>query len=440
MHRVIFTLAFALVALRASPAALAEDVRAAAPTTIDVPPAWSDLESPWLLVRRAAERRFQRLAPAEGNALAARWIHSERRSLRRAAVLWLKSRLDADPTDDVAAAQIVSALNVEPDDSVRRAMEIVAARSADASRAVQSAAHAGTLAPDSCERVLLARTVVLFEKVMLDGGMPGFFDGQFRELFELDPAQVDRCTTLASDPRLNFVLRSLAVMSLNEARPPDLLGRLAPMLKSADSEFEILDQLNNPLFRPPRFDDDLERLVLCARISQYVRFSLAKAGISAPIDEKIALLEREVEMAMSTVRALERRRSALVPPAQDGDPQSPAADDGDDFSAEELKRARERAMNSYFDLGYHHQQLDRYDEAERAYRMITDQPGPGLSKSGAWYNLACIRSIQGRRDEALDALKQAVENGFGDAVWARRDGDLKPLHDDPRFYAILDRR
>ena len=49
------------------------------------------------------------------------------------------------------------------------------------------------------------------------------------------------------------------------------------------------------------------------------------------------------------------------------------------------------------------------------------------------YNAACLYCGLKRKPEALDTLRKAWEAGFRDSVWARRDPDLSPLHDDPEF-------
>jgi tetratricopeptide (TPR) repeat protein len=49
------------------------------------------------------------------------------------------------------------------------------------------------------------------------------------------------------------------------------------------------------------------------------------------------------------------------------------------------------------------------------------------------YNAACLYCNLARKPEALDALRKAWEAGFRDAVWARHDPDLTPLHGDPEF-------
>jgi non-specific serine/threonine protein kinase len=49
------------------------------------------------------------------------------------------------------------------------------------------------------------------------------------------------------------------------------------------------------------------------------------------------------------------------------------------------------------------------------------------------YNAACVYAQLGRKAEALEALRRAVEAGFKDRGWIRRDPDLAALHGDPEF-------
>lgn len=70
--------------------------------------------------------------------------------------------------------------------------------------------------------------------------------------------------------------------------------------------------------------------------------------------------------------------------------------------------------------------------AEQALRQDQDEPV-------VLYNVACFFVIQGDSDRALELLEKAVDMGFGDRAWMENDSDLEPLHDDPRFKALLDR-
>jgi tetratricopeptide (TPR) repeat protein len=82
----------------------------------------------------------------------------------------------------------------------------------------------------------------------------------------------------------------------------------------------------------------------------------------------------------------------------------------------------------------------RYDEAKKLYLEAleaarkTNEAG-GLAE--AWYNFACAAAIAGRRDEALGYLRHSIEHGFSDLDAAASDPDLKSLHGDPRFDALL---
>jgi tetratricopeptide (TPR) repeat protein len=57
----------------------------------------------------------------------------------------------------------------------------------------------------------------------------------------------------------------------------------------------------------------------------------------------------------------------------------------------------------------------------------------GYRESVTLYNLACAEARQGHRDRAFALLTQAVEAGFDDSWQLRRDSDLDPLREDPRF-------
>ncbi len=56
-----------------------------------------------------------------------------------------------------------------------------------------------------------------------------------------------------------------------------------------------------------------------------------------------------------------------------------------------------------------------------------------LATAETHYNLACVRAILGRADEALASLAAAVELGFANHQHLRADPDLESLRDLPRF-------
>jgi len=54
------------------------------------------------------------------------------------------------------------------------------------------------------------------------------------------------------------------------------------------------------------------------------------------------------------------------------------------------------------------------------------------------YNLACSHSLLGQIDEALAALRRAIELGYRDFNHLQRDPDLENLRRDPKYLALLE--
>ena len=53
------------------------------------------------------------------------------------------------------------------------------------------------------------------------------------------------------------------------------------------------------------------------------------------------------------------------------------------------------------------------------------------------YNLACIESIAGNNDLAIQYLAKSAEENKLDRNWAWEDPDLEWIRDDPRFIKIV---
>ena len=57
--------------------------------------------------------------------------------------------------------------------------------------------------------------------------------------------------------------------------------------------------------------------------------------------------------------------------------------------------------------------------------------------SGNLYNLACVYSRLGMKEDALKTFEKAVNEGYDDYVHAREDYDLKLIHDTPLFQELI---
>jgi adenylate cyclase len=68
--------------------------------------------------------------------------------------------------------------------------------------------------------------------------------------------------------------------------------------------------------------------------------------------------------------------------------------------------------------------------ARQALAMDPDEPM-------VLYNVACIQSLAGRVEDAIDSLERAVRNGLTQKGWLEHDSNLDPLHQNPRYHALI---
>jgi len=55
----------------------------------------------------------------------------------------------------------------------------------------------------------------------------------------------------------------------------------------------------------------------------------------------------------------------------------------------------------------------------------------------ALYNLACVYSLAGETDDAIDCLAACIDNGFSYRDWAEHDSNLDAIRNDPRFAELM---
>ena len=79
-------------------------------------------------------------------------------------------------------------------------------------------------------------------------------------------------------------------------------------------------------------------------------------------------------------------------------------------------------------------QAGRIDEG-----LLLDQKIVKLdpTNSTGHYNLACSLALKHRQFEAIESLREALEKGYDDFDWLMKDPDLKNLHDNPAFSALI---
>lgn len=87
-------------------------------------------------------------------------------------------------------------------------------------------------------------------------------------------------------------------------------------------------------------------------------------------------------------------------------------------------------------LGYCLHAAKRLDEALAIHLKAAEFPDVAPM---AIYNVACVHSLKGDQDKAIEWLQKAVASGFNDTATLAGDSDFDALRADPRFLAIADR-
>lgn len=247
---------------------------------------------------------------------------------------------------------------------------------------------------------------LLLAGLLRDGGVPGFYDGQFASL----AGHVDELARLANDPDLNHVLRVMAVMALQEVADGETVrAALDPLVLSARAEVDA----DQRAWESAGWTSDPGEIAdfKAADLSQHARFALAKDGQPRRVLEKIKELEDRIHRWLP--RILDPRL------------------DIDRFPNDAWRR------QVVFDIGYHYQQFDDFEHAAEWFRKLTDNLPGQRETRWAHYNMACIAALQGRPDEAMRELQAAVDVGFSDTAWLEEDGDLASLRGREDFRRLI---
>jgi tetratricopeptide (TPR) repeat protein len=81
-----------------------------------------------------------------------------------------------------------------------------------------------------------------------------------------------------------------------------------------------------------------------------------------------------------------------------------------------------------------------YADSEKMFRDVIETAGKTsqpATVAEAWYYFACAEAARGRPDEAFADLNHAIENGLISPGELSADPELKSLHNDPRFDALV---
>jgi mannose-6-phosphate isomerase-like protein (cupin superfamily) len=80
-----------------------------------------------------------------------------------------------------------------------------------------------------------------------------------------------------------------------------------------------------------------------------------------------------------------------------------------------------------------YQEGDIAGAAAKVREVLEEHPGMPL----ALFNLACMESLLGEKDAALEHLGEAIDAEHGFVDLARNDEDFDPIRNDPRFQQLI---
>jgi serine/threonine protein kinase/Flp pilus assembly protein TadD len=81
--------------------------------------------------------------------------------------------------------------------------------------------------------------------------------------------------------------------------------------------------------------------------------------------------------------------------------------------------------------------LARMGHHEKSFNWATRALAADPEETSILYNVACVYSLLGRSEEALNCLEKAMTHGTFFKNWAAKDSDLDSLRSHPRFLAML---
>jgi putative intracellular protease/amidase len=205
--------------------------------------------------------------------------------------------------------------------------------------------------------------------------------------------------------------------------------------------------------------EGLKREAPKARVQEGRRFIdngriVTTAGVSAGIDGALHVVARLLGRAVAdrTARYMEYRWTpesylaenyALLNPSLDAQgramQQASLLAEAKDFEAAAeawraiLAKDPANAVAWYL-LGFSLHSMGKLDEAVAAATKAADSPE---MRARALYSVACARALQGKKTEALEALRKAVDAGFKESWSLKNDPDLASIRSEPGFTAIL---
>ncbi len=264
----------------------------------------------------------------------------------------------------------------------------------------------------------------------------GFYAGQFKEVLALGPGVPRVLLRLFTTPHAVYVFEhdfadSPGEDAVDRERRTLILQRLAGDALGEARDRSVVPDLLTFLGNLEKANPDL------ADAGDVQEDACATAAVALLKLGEPVYFERQVRTLRQAARVTVGEAGALTV--------APAAD----------RTGRFRQMDLLQRLASLHLRDDNVGMAERAYGQAIDLGGAELQRlrktpeaygdwarlfgllQGAHYNLACVHAQRVKTAEALRNLRQAVDYGYLDLEWIKRDRDLDPVRDDPAYNELI---
>ncbi len=222
-------------------------------------------------------------------------------------------------------------------------------------------------------------------------------------LFDLDQVEAARdefAGVVAQDPKLQCVWSSLM---------PGALMNLALSQEKLGQREEAIQTLL------PALDDAVAILINLA----FLHFRAKHHELSLPYIHAAYLLRPNngdvLHQYGATLNVLKRGREAVK-------------------ILEKATELKPTCDSAWYDLGLAYARVNHLKQARRCFlKSLNIDP----RRAWSYYDLACLDAREGKRNAAFKHLQQAMELGFRDSGYLRRDADFRSLRRDVRWKSLI---
>lgn len=276
---------------------------------------------------------------------------------------------------------------------------------------------------------------------------------------DLDEAEKYFRRAIEAKPEDAIALRNLADVMLKKGATGDAIELFERSVSLNPGDPATFKKYAKALVAEKRYEEAIDKLQKAEAITPYdaeiynnmgiVRVYQADAVLARAMFEKALSLAPGYRLARENLERLSSADAPTLPATGQAGPDDARAHFEAGLALEQ-RGERKGAAAEYetallLDPGLgdaannlgllHLSQKDLPKAREYFTRALSANP----KSVAALYNMACLESISGNPEKALEKLSQAISEGFADRALAETDPDLAPVRRLPAFSALMDR-